>query len=391
MKTWLEISKDNIKRNLNEFARVLGKDVKIMAVVKSNAYGHGIREIAKILTDFFPPGGKIHQVEKKESLWFGVDSIDEAIILKKTGVEAPILILGYTELSRLKDAVEGKFRLTVYNKETVNALGKLKNPVKIHLKIETGTTRQGIRGSDILGFIEYARKFTNIEIEGLSTHFANIEDTTNHTYAKKQLARFESVIALLAKGPLDSTGKGSLCQIPIKHAACTAAAILFKETHFDMARIGIGMYGMWPSKETFVSAKNKLKLKPALTWKTIIAQIKKVKKGTPVSYGLTEKVSRDSLVAVLPVGYWDGFDRGLSSIGNVLVRGKRCKIIGRVCMNMCMADVTDVANVKIEDEVVLLGRQGREEITAEEIAGKIGMINYEVVTRINPGIKRIIK
>jgi alanine racemase len=151
------------------------------------------------------------------------------------------------------------------------------------------------------------------------------------------------------------------------------------------------MYGMWSSKETFVSAKHKLKLKPALTWKTIIAQIKKVKKGTPVSYGLTEKVSRDSLIAVLPIGYYDGFDRGLSSIGNVLVHGKRCKILGRICMNMCMADVTDVKNVKIEDEVVLLGRQGREEITAEEIAGKLGTINYEVVTRINPGIKRFIK
>jgi alanine racemase len=380
MKTWLEISKDNILRNLKEFGRILGKDVKIMAVVKSNAYGHGLAEMAEVLAR-----GTFDNTVKGapcQTMWFGVDSIDEAIILKKTGVDAPILILGYTELSRLKDAVEGKFRLTVYNKETITALGKLKKPAKAHLKIETGTTRQGIGESEILDFMEYARKFKNIEIEGLSTHFANIEDTTNHAYAKKQLARFESVIALLSKVPFD---------IPVKHVACSAAAILFKETHFNMARIGIGMYGMWSSKETFVSAKHKLKLKPALTWKTIIAQIKKVKKGTPVSYGLTEKVSRDSLIAVLPIGYYDGFDRGLSSIGNVLVHGKRCKILGRICMNMCMADVTDVKNVKIEDEVVLLGRQGREEITAEEIAGKLGTINYEVVTRINPGIKRFIK
>jgi alanine racemase len=387
MKTWLEISKDNILHNLKEFRRILGKDVKIMAVVKSNAYGHGLAEMAGILKD--KGVGPLDKPED-DKLWLGVDSIDEAIILKKTGVEAPILILGYTELSGLKDAVEGKFRLTVYNKEAITALGKLQKPAKVHLKIETGTTRQGINENEILGFIEYARKFKNIEIEGLSTHFANIEDTTDHAYAKKQLARFESVITLLTRGTLDSTVKGAPCHIPIKHVACSAAAILFKETHFNMARIGIGMYGMWSSKETFVSAKHKLKLKPALTWKTIIAQIKKVKKGTPVSYGLTEKVSRDSLIAVLPIGYYDGLDRGLSSIGNVLVRGKRCKILGRICMNMCMVDVTDVKNVKLEDEVVLLGRQGREEITAEELAGKLGTINYEVVTRINPGAKRVV-
>lgn len=378
MKTWLEISKDNIRHNLNEFARVLGKDVKIMAVIKSNAYGHGLLEVAKIVNEY--DKGSVPLL-RHHYIWLGVDSIDEVKKIRENGIKMPILILGYTPLSRL-DEIDDNTRLIVYNKETVKRLGELKRSVKIHLKIETGTTRQGISENDIFDFVKYTQKFNNIEIEGLSTHFANIEDTTDHTYAKKQLARFQKVVEILERNNI---------KIPVKHIACTAAAILLKDMHFNIARIGIGLYGMWPSKETFVSAKDQLKLKPVLTWKTIIVQIKKVKKGTPVSYGLTEKVSRDSLIAVLPVGYWDGYNRGLSSIGNVLVRGKRCKILGRICMNMCMIDVSDVKNVKIEEEVVLLGKQGKEEITAEEIAEKLGTINYEVVTRINTVIKRTVR
>jgi alanine racemase len=152
------------------------------------------------------------------------------------------------------------------------------------------------------------------------------------------------------------------------------------------------MYGLWPSKETFVSAQEKkreIKLEPVLTWKTRVAQIKKIKAGTPISYGLTEKTSQDSKIAVLPIGYWDGYDRKLSGIANVLIKDKRCKLLGRVCMNMVMVDVSHVLDIKLEDEVVLLGKQGNEEITVDELAQKIGTINYEVVTRINPLIPRI--
>jgi alanine racemase len=153
------------------------------------------------------------------------------------------------------------------------------------------------------------------------------------------------------------------------------------------------MYGLWSSKETQAIAKQEklpLKLEPILTWKTVVAQVKKVQKGTPVSYGLTETVRRDSILAILPIGYWDGLDRKLSSVGEVLIRGRRCKIVGRVCMNMCVVDVTDVPNVRVEDEVVILGAQKQEQISSEDIASKVGTINYEVVTRINPLIQRIV-
>jgi len=373
-KTWVEINKKVLQSNIRQFQELIGKKVMLMAVVKANAYGHGLIEIAKIAVN-------------SGADWLGVDSVDEAINLRKAGIKTPILILGYTLLSRLKDVVKYDLRQTVYNKETVQGLAlnnKKVKPLKIHLKIETGTSRQGLEKEELLELAKFINKFPNIEIEGAHTHYANIEDTTDHSYAQQQLERFKQAIELLEKNKI---------KIPIKHTACSAAIILFPETYFDMVRLGISMYGLWPSRETFVSAKEKgrkLNLEPALTWKTKIAQIKQVKAGTPISYGLTERVSNNSKIAVLPVGYWDGYDRKLSGIGNVLIKGKRCKVLGRVCMNMIMVDVSHIPDIKLENEVVLLGKQGKEEITADELAQKIGTINYEIITRINPLIPRII-
>jgi alanine racemase len=219
----------------------------------------------------------------------------------------------------------------------------------------------------------------------VSTHFANIEDTTDHTYAMMQLETYKQAVNLIEQAGFDNF---------IKHTACSAAAVLFDQTHFDMIRLGISMYGMWSSTETQVSAKQqgiKIDLKPALTWKTRVAHIKTLSAGTSISYGCTEKVEQETKVAVLPIGYWDGFDRGLSSIGEVLINGKRCRVLGRVCMNMIVVNVNHVENINLEDEVVLIGEQGDEKITASEIARKLGTINYEVTTRINPVINRIKK
>jgi len=374
MKTWVEINKNNLLHNLEQFRKLVGKNIRLMGVVKANAYGHGLVEAARAISD------KVN--------WFGVDALSEALKLREIGIRKPILVLGYVELKDLREAVKNNISLTVYNKETIERLGKIpiQNPnlnPKVHIKLETGASRQGVGESEILNFIKSVKSFPSIEIEGLSTHYANIEDTTDSNFAMQQLATFSRVAALLEKEGI---------KIPLKHTACSAATILFPETHFDMVRLGIGMYGLWSSKETKAVAKNKgvdLNLKPALTWKTIIAQIKNVESGAPIGYGLTERVSRNSKVAVLPVGYFDGYDRKISSIGNVLIHGQRCKVLGRVCMNMVITDVTDVEKVSLEDEVVLLGRQGREEVSVEEIAQKIGTINYEVITRINPLIPRI--
>jgi alanine racemase len=222
-------------------------------------------------------------------------------------------------------------------------------------------------------------------LEGLSTHYANIEDVTEHHFAEYQLRNFREVCSLL-----ESNG----VSVPVRHTACTAAAILFPNTLFNMARVGIGLYGLWPSKETKISALQAHvplnELKPVLAWKTRIAQIKLVKSGETIGYGCTDVATQDTRLAVLPIGYYDGYDRKLSSIGYVLIRGRRAPLRGRVCMNMIMVDVTNISKAELEDEVVLLGRQGGDSVSAEVLAGKIGTINYEVIARINPLLPRIV-
>jgi alanine racemase len=374
-RSWVEINKKVLQHNIEQFQKLIGDKIELVAIVKANAYGHGLVEIAKIAVS-----SRVN--------WLGVDSIDEALKLRKAGIDAPILILGYTLLSKLKEVIKYDLRQVVYNKETIVELAKQatkqKKKIKIHLKVETGTLRQGLKKEELLELARFIKKHSQIQIEGIYTHYANIEDTTDYDFAQLQLKRFKQAVDLLEKNDI---------KVPIKHTACSAAIILFPETYFNMVRLGISMYGLWPSKETFVSAQEKnqrINLEPILTWKTRIAQIKNIKAGDPVGYGLTERVSRDSKIAVLPVGYWDGYDRKLSGVGNVLIKGKRCKLLGRVCMNMVVVDVTDVIDAKLEDEVIILGKRGKEEITVEEIAQKIGTINYEVVTRINPLIPRII-
>lgn len=370
-KTWVEVSRQAIGDNLRELRARLGAKVALLAVVKANAYGHGLIGASKIAL-------------RSGAAWLGTDSIDEALALRKIARSAPILILGYSRPGRIREAVAAKLRLTVYNPETLKAIARTNHPARVHLKLETGTTRQGVDEKGLFQLLKLARRHPKIAVEGLSTHYANIEDTTDHRYASAQLIEYVRLATLAEK----LYGQ----PIPIKHTACSAAAILFPETHFTMARVGIALYGLWPSRETMISARERgveLKLTPALTWKTVVAQVKSVRKGTPISYGLTVKATRKSKIAVVPVGYWDGFDRKLSAVGEVLVRGHRAPLLGRVCMNMFMADVTDIPSVKPEDEVVLVGSQGKENITPEEIAQKIGTINYEVISRINPQIKRV--
>lgn len=378
-KTWVEISEKNILHNIKSLRNLLDPNVKFMAILKSNAYGHGLGRMNKIcvqsgLVDFF-----------------GVDSIDEALLLRKLGNKKPILVLGYVPFERIGECMENDISVAAYNFELLKYLNNVeteqcsvstKKRLKIHIKVETGTSRQGIEGKELVDFIKHTRKNPHIMIEGIYTHFANIEDTADPSYAFLQLKKFN-----------ENLKKINFNHDTLKHCAASAAIINHKATHFDMVRAGISMYGYWPSQETkAVAHQNKvdLELKPALTWKTRIAQIKNIKANTPVSYGLTERVKRNSRIAILPIGYWDGYDRGLSSFGEVLISGRRAKVLGRVCMNMTIIDITDIAQANLFDEVVLLGRQKNDHITAEDVANKLGTINYEVITRVNPIIKRII-
>ncbi|MBU1177716.1 alanine racemase [Patescibacteria group bacterium] len=377
-KTWVEIDQAALTHNVQQFKNLIGSEVKLLVAVKANAYGHGLVGVSKIA---LAAGADC----------LGVDSIDEALVLRQAGVDASILIIGYVLRSRLAEAVENDLRLTVYNQETIEELGRItnlgKSEVNIHLKIETGTSRQGVMPEDTLKFIKFIKKYPGVHIEGISTHFANIEDTTDYSYAQKQLKTFQEVVSNLEKAGIN---------IPLKHTANSAATMLFPETHFAMVRVGISLYGFWPSPETRQTVQEKngrlkdFSLQTVLTWKTVVAQVKNIKAGTAVGYGCTEKVKRDSQIAVLPIGYWDGYDRKLSRVGEVLIKGQRCKVLGRVFMNMIVVDVTNCKEVAVEDEVVLLGKQGLEEITADSLADSIGTINYEFVTRINPLIKRVV-
>lgn len=377
-KTWVEISASAIKHNIKVFRGLTGQEKKLMAVVKSNAYGHGLVETALI-------------ADKRGAEWFGVDSVDEALLLRESKFKKPILVLGYARPSRVEDMVKQNISFVAYNPDLLKELKRLsktgalkKTHAKLHLKIETGTFRQGLNGDELLSYAKAATAIPGVEVQGMYTHFANIEDTTDRSFADLQLSRFTEAKKLLN----DNGIYPKLC-----HSACSAAALLFPETHFDMIRMGVSMYGLWPSKETRAVMMRQHKdvvLKPALTWKTRIAQIKNIPKGTSVSYGLTETVSRKSRIAILPVGYWDGYDRGLSNVGHVLIHGTRCKIMGRICMNMCLVDVTDVSSAKVGQEVTLLGKDGDSTVSADEIAGQIATINYEVVTRINPLLPRVI-
>ena len=374
---WVEVSSSAIRHNLQEFRRIVLPDTNIMAVVKSNAYGHGILEVAQIAVD-------------SGADWLGVNELDEALQLRNAGHLLPILVLGAIPPGRMQEAARDGLRAVIYTPEQVaawnDAARAVSKEVPLHIKLETGLNRQGVPFDELLQLARTIKQCQWVRLEGMSTHFANIEDTTDHSYANRQIARFEEGLAILEK-------EG--CRPPVAHCACSAAALVVPKTSFDMVRVGIGMYGLWPSKETQLSVYinkeiKQVSLKPALTWKTRIAQVKTVAKGSPIGYGCTERATHELKLAILPVGYYDGLDRGLSNQGQVIINGQRAYVRGRVCMNMTMVDVTHIDGVKALDEVILLGGQGTESISAEFIGSQLNTINYEVVTRIGAHLPRIV-
>ena len=372
-KTWVEVSKSALLHNVAVFRKSIGKNVKLAAVVKANAYGHGLSETIPLIRN------------KVDVL--AVDNIEEALEIRKIDSQIPILVLGYITLSDLPRSIMNDISFVVYNIETLKKIVSLKpdKPAKIHLKIETGLNRQGIKQGEISKFLEYVKSHKNyMTLEGVSTHFANIEDTLSPEFAKKQLNEFKKAIKVIKEKGFQPT---------MIHSAASAGTLLYPETHFSMVRVGFGIYGWWMSLETRVSIlaqKRNIVLKPVLTWKSIIAQIKKIDVGESVGYGQTWFATRKTIIAVIPVGYSDGYDRRLSNIGRVIINGHYASVVGRVAMNMIMIDITDIKNVKLEDEVALLGNMNGLKVSADEWAKKIGTINYEVVSRINPLLPRIV-
>lgn len=365
---WVELDREVPDHNLRELRKGLRKGTILCAVVKANAYGHGVKEMIPLLPS---------------ADWFAVNSLEEGVELREMAEKRPVLVLGHVPLDALQEAVARNLDLTVYNRETLEALAQLDlgsiGPARLHLKVETGTGRQGILPSEVKGFVGQLKSVAGAKLVGVSTHFANIEDTLNHDYAQAQLDRFGDVLSILDR--LD-------IKADFIHAAATAAGILFSKTHFNLVRAGIGIYGLWPSRETYLSTllghRPVPDLRSVLTWKTRIVQIKNLPEGSYIGYGCTYRATRPIRVAVLPVGYAEGYDRKLGNAAYVLIRGKRAPVIGRVCMNLTMVDISDIPHAGLEEEVVLLGQDGEERVSVETMAEWAGTINYEIVTRISP-------
>src|SRR3989338_9079533 len=381
-KTWVEVDAVSLRHNFLALTKHLGKGVAVMAIVKSNAYGHGIVKVIKTIGGF---ASEYYSEAKPPIVWFGVDSIDEALILKKSGIKNPILILGYVPSAMLVDVVRNNFRVCLYDipmlKELTRLAKKMRKKVFVHVKLETGTHRQGVMPEDVSAFARALKKSApQVIVQGAYTHFADTENPKSRYY-KEQLLAFQNAIKIFEE-------EGVRPQY--LHTAASAALLLYPEAHFTMARLGIALYGMYPSPEVADKVKKQVALKPALTWKTRVAQVKTIPAGKTIGYDRTYKAQKEMKIAVIPIGYWDGFDCGFSNNGAVLVGGRRVPIVGNICMNICMLDITKLRGVKPGDEVVLLGRQGRECISAEELASRISTINYEITTCINPLIPRII-
>lgn len=379
-RTWIELDKGAIKHNLAQFRSLISKKTKLCAVVKSNAYGHSIVDFSR-------------EMEKIGADWLAVDSVVEGVRLREEGIKLPILVLGYTLPEKLQEAVDANLSLSISHFEVLQEIIKIgekgaasgsdKHLPKIHIKVDTGMHRQGFMLGDapkLLKILTDAKKF--IDVEGLFTHFAAAKNPAFPERTKKQIAEFDEWVGLLKKADFD----------PIVHAAATSGAILFPESHFDMVRIGIGIYGLWPSLETKafaekkIGTKNGILLKPVLVWKTIVGEVKSLKDGGAIGYDFTEALSKNAKIAILPIGYWHGYPRALSGIGTVLVNNVPAKVVGRVSMDMITVDVTHIKNIKVGDEVVLLG--AKKEPTAESIAITLGASWYEIITTLNPLIKR---
>jgi len=365
---WAEVDLRAIAHNVRELRRVTKPEARMMTAVKANAYGHGLVEVAKA-------------VLQNGADELGVARIEEAIQLREAGIDAPILIFGETPSSINERLIEFDLRPTVFHAEAAESLSKTASSdgakIKVHLKVDTGMGRLGILPEkEMINDVTRMAKLPGIEIEGIYTHFATA-DFMDKTYARNQFDIFSKFLDQLDQSGVD---------IPIKHAANSAAVIDLPETHLDMVRPGISVYGLYPSEDV---DKTRVSLQPAMELKARIIHLKKVPAGFKVSYGSTYETKTDTAIATIPVGYGDGYSRLLSSRGHMLVRGERAPIAGRVCMDLTMIDVGHISDIALGDEVVMFGRQGDAFISIDEIASTLSTINYEVVTTIASRVPRI--
>ena len=359
------IDHEALRWNLSQIRARVGA-VKILSMIKANAYGHGAAAAAKTLG-------------QAGSDAFGVATLEEGLELRRAGIDKPILVVAGVYSEQLGEFLQHRLTPVIHDLERMRELdGAVRNrgaTLEVHLKIDTGMGRLGLRAEEAESWIGALKNISALQVTGVFSHFSHAESVTGD-YTQSQLAIFSKVVQRMAADGIRPA---------LAHFANSAATITLPAAYFDMVRPGIMLYGCYPSPEMV----RQISVKPALAWKTKILQLKKVPPGTSISYGQTFITERESVIATLPVGYADGYARLLSNRGEVLVRGQRAKVAVRVCMDLTMIDVTDIRNVQQGDEVVLLGRQGADEISADEMAAWASTISYEILTSISARVPRI--
>ena len=363
--TFAEIDLDALRHNLRKVRQLAASDVNILGVVKADAYGHGMKEVSRVLVE--------EGVE-----YFGVASLDEARELREAGIKNKIIILGAILAEEIEGVLKFNAIQAVSDLKIARLLSKLgqakKRNIKVHIKIDTGMGRIGFWHQGAINFIKKIAALNNIVIDGIFTHFPSAED--NKKFTQRQINDFNFLVKELSACNIN---------IPFKHTSNSMALVDFKDSHMNIVRPGLIMYGLHP-REDLVKI---LDLKPVMTLKTKVTHVKSVPKGRTISYGRTYVTKKETRIATIPVGYGDGYSRHLSNKAHVLIRGKRAPIAGRVCMDMCMVDVGHLQGAKSGDDVVLIGKQGKEAIRAEELADIMGTIPYEVVCNIGRRVPRI--
>lgn len=368
-RVYAKIDLDAVKYNMEQMKQRVNGDTKIMAVIKSDGYGHGAVQVAEVL-------------EKYDYIWgFAVATLDEAVVLRTEGIKKPILVLGCIFPDQYLEMLDNDIRMNVYTEEMAKEISYMARregkTAYLHIKLDTGMARLGFAVNDeSIDAITRISKLPNVNMEGVFTHFAKA-DEMDKTFTENQISQF---IAMTEK--LKERG----VTFPYEHCANSAAIIDVEDARFDIVRAGISTYGLYPSEEVNQDA---VHLKPALALKSHVAFVKEIEKGTPVSYGGTFIAEKKMKIATIPVGYGDGYPRSLSGKGYVLIRGKKANILGRICMDQFMVDVTDIEGVSFGDKVTLIGRDGNESISVERLSELSGRFNYEFICALGKRIPRV--
>lgn len=368
-RVYARIDLDAIAYNMEQMKRNLSPGTDIIAVIKADGYGHGAVQIAEML-------------EHVDYVWgFAVATLDEAVVLRTEGVKKPILVLGCVFPDQYLEMLKHDIRMNVYTEEMAESISRMAASegltAHMHIKLDTGMGRLGFEISEgSVAAITRISKMKHVNMEGIFTHFAKA-DEVDKTFTKKQIEKFCWMTERLKENQVTFT---------YEHCANSAAIIDVKEANYDLVRAGISIYGLYPSEEV---EKTNVKLKPAMALKSHVAFVKDIEAGTPVSYGGTFTADKRMRIATIPVGYADGYPRNLSNAGYVLIRGKKAPILGRVCMDQFMVDVTEIDGASFGDKVTLIGQDGNETITVEDLSDISGRFNYEFICDLGKRIPRV--